>query len=162
MFEVTTVDAVSQGRLFLRENTWDIVIINSPVGEDSGVKLAKEAAKIAQVILVVKNDSFGDVATKCDSDGILTISKPVNVPVFDSAVRLARTAQQRVRRVQEENAQLVKKIEDMRVIDRAKLLLVSSMKMSENEAHRYIEKHAMDMRSTRRAVADGILRTYEN
>jgi response regulator NasT len=36
------------------------------------------------------------------------------------------------------------------------------MKMSEQEAHRYIEKQAMDMRSTRRNVAEGILKRYEN
>jgi response regulator NasT len=36
------------------------------------------------------------------------------------------------------------------------------MKMSEQEAHRYIEKQSMDMRSTRRIVAEGILKKYEN
>jgi len=34
--------------------------------------------------------------------------------------------------------------------------------MSEPEAHRYIEKQAMDMRITRRKVAEQILRIYEN
>ena len=61
-----------------------------------------------------------------------------------------------------ENAILKQKIEDKRVIDRAKLILVSYMSMSEKEAHRYIEKQAMDLRKTRRDVAEGILRTYEN
>jgi response regulator NasT len=36
------------------------------------------------------------------------------------------------------------------------------MKMSEKEAHRYIEKEAMDMRMPKRAIAEGILKTYEN
>jgi response regulator NasT len=36
------------------------------------------------------------------------------------------------------------------------------MKMSEQEAHRYIEKQAMDVRSSRRIVAEGILNRYEN
>jgi response regulator NasT len=61
-----------------------------------------------------------------------------------------------------ENAQLKQKIEDIRVIDRAKCILISSMKMSEQESHRYIEKQAMDMRSSRRIVAEGILKRYEN
>jgi response regulator NasT len=34
--------------------------------------------------------------------------------------------------------------------------------MSEQEAHRYIEKQAMDMRSAKRVVAEGILKLYEN
>jgi len=34
--------------------------------------------------------------------------------------------------------------------------------MNEQEAHKYIEKQAMDIRSTRRIVAEGILKLYEN
>jgi response regulator NasT len=36
------------------------------------------------------------------------------------------------------------------------------MKMTEKEAHRYIEKQAMDMRITKRAVAEKIIRTFED
>jgi two-component system, response regulator PdtaR len=50
----------------------------------------------------------------------------------------------------------------LRIIDRAKWILISSMKMSEQEAHRYIEKQAMDIRSSRRFVAEGILKRYES
>ena len=64
--------------------------------------------------------------------------------------------------LQAENAQLKQKIDDMRIIDRAKCLLISCLSMSEQEAHRYIEKQAMDMRETKRAIAEGILKTYEN
>lgn len=35
-------------------------------------------------------------------------------------------------------------------------------KYDRTEAHRYIEKQAMDMRTTRKTIAEGILRTYEN
>ena len=39
---------------------------------------------------------------------------------------------------------------------------MTHMHMREPEAHRYIEKQAMDRRTTRRAIAEGILKTYEN
>ena len=61
-----------------------------------------------------------------------------------------------------ENSKLKQKIEDIRIIDRAKCILISYLGMSEQEAHRYIEKKAMDMRITKRAVAEGILKIYEN
>jgi len=51
---------------------------------------------------------------------------------------------------------------DIRIIDRAKCLLISYLNMSEQEAHRYIEKQAMDMRLTKRMIAEGIIKTYEN
>ena len=61
-----------------------------------------------------------------------------------------------------ENSMLKQKIEDIRIIDRAKCILISHFGMSEQKAHRFIEKHAMDIRATKRAVAEGILKMYEN
>ncbi len=53
-------------------------------------------------------------------------------------------------------------MEDVRLVGRAKCILMTHMHMREPEAHRYIEKQAMDRRTTRRAIAEGILKTYEN
>jgi response regulator NasT len=64
--------------------------------------------------------------------------------------------------MQTENEHLRQKIEDIRIVDRAKWILVSYMQMNEKEAHRYIEKQAMDLRTTKREVAEGLLKTYES
>ena len=50
---------------------------------------------------------------------------------------------------------------DIRIINRAKLLLVQHLQMTETEAHKYIEKQAMDRCVTKRAVAEQILSTYK-
>ena len=39
--------------------------------------------------------------------------------------------------------------------------LIQYLSMTESQAHRYIEKQAMDMRLPKRAVAESILNTYE-
>ena len=44
-------------------------------------------------------------------------------------------------------------MEDLKIINRAKLLLVQQLKMTEAEAHRYIEKQAMDTCRKRRVIA---------
>ena len=41
-------------------------------------------------------------------------------------------------------------------------ILIERLKMSEAEAHRYIEKQAMDTCTKRRIIAEKIIRTYEN
>ena len=46
-------------------------------------------------------------------------------------------------------------------MDRAKCVLIQYLNMTETQAHRYIEKQAMDLRTTRRQIAEGILKTYE-
>ena len=46
-------------------------------------------------------------------------------------------------------------------MDRAKCALIQYLQMSEPQAHRYLEKQAMDMRLTRAEVARSVLQTYE-
>jgi len=67
-----------------------------------------------------------------------------------------------MRRMRDENETLKQRMEDIAVIDRAKMLLISHLAFSEAQAHRYIEKQAMDMRATKRAIAEEILKTYES
>ena len=45
-----------------------------------------------------------------------------------------------MRKLEEENRKLQVKIEDIRMIDRAKYVLMEFLKMNEAQAHRYIEK----------------------
>ena len=53
-------------------------------------------------------------------------------------------------------------VEDMKVINRAKLLLVTCLNMTETQAHRYLEKQAMDLRTSKLHIAKQVIRTYEN
>ena len=93
---------------------------------------------------------------------MFTVAKPTTRTMFWSALKLAKSAVSRMRRMQEENSRLKQQIEDIRLVDRAKCILISYLGMSEQEAHRHIEKQAMDMRTTKRDVAEGILKMYEN
>ncbi|MBQ8385045.1 MAG: ANTAR domain-containing protein [Spirochaetaceae bacterium] len=48
----------------------------------------------------------------------------------------------------------------MRLVNKAKWLLISELKMSEPDAHRYVEKQAMDRCVSRRFIAEEIIKTY--
>jgi response regulator NasT len=161
---ITAVRSGSEARRMLLERDFDLVIINAPLRDETGESLALHVAskEFTQVILLVKREFFEVMSAVCENEGILTISKPVNKYIFMSALSLARSAYNKLRKVHHENDQLRKKIEDIRIVDRAKCILISLFNMSEKEAHRYIEKQAMDMRITKRAVAERILKTYEN
>ena len=52
------------------------------------------------------------------------------------------------------------KMSEIRLVNRAKLLLISELSMTEPEAHRYIEKHAMDRCVAKKQIAEEIIRTY--
>ncbi|MCL2174615.1 MAG: ANTAR domain-containing protein, partial [Treponema sp.] len=91
-----------------------------------------------------------------------TISKPIDKQFFWSVLSLARSVSSKLKRMQDENTKLKQKIEDIRIIDRAKCMLISYLSLTEQESHRFIEKQAMDLRSTKRAIAEEILKTYAN
>lgn len=162
--QIAALCSVSEARRLLLERDFDLVIINAPLRDESGELFSQQIASagISQVILVVKSEYFDAVSAVCENDGVLVVSKPVHRAVFWSALKLAGSVHSRLKHVKEENSRLKQKIEDIRIIDRAKCVLISYLNMSEEEAHRYIEKQAMDVRSTKRVIAEGILKTYEN
>jgi response regulator NasT len=49
----------------------------------------------------------------------------------------------------------------MRLIGRAKCALIQYLDMTEAEAHRHIEKKAMDSQRPRRDIAVNIIKAYE-
>lgn len=162
--QIMTVPTCGDARRLLIERDFDLVIINAPLRDETGENLSRHiAAKgISQVILLVPSEHVEEVSAKTEEFGVLTVSKPVNKTLFWSVLQLAKAADVRVKRMQAENKQLIQKIEDIRLVDRAKCLLISYLNMSEQEAHRFIEKQSMDMRTTKRAIAEGILKIYEN
>ena len=63
--------------------------------------------------------------------------------------------------MEKKNASVEEKIEEIRIVNRAKCLLIEQLKMTESDAHRYIEKQAMDRCVTRRVIAENIILTYK-
>jgi len=67
------------------------------------------------------------------------------------------TSLKRFRIINKEKNRLLRQVDDIKKIDRAKCLLIQHNNMTEEQAHKYLEKKAMDSRLTRREVADKII-----
>jgi response regulator NasT len=157
--QISAVTSCSEARQLMLDRDFDLAIVNAPLRDETGEDFSRQVASDgrAQVILVVKYEHYNQVAAVSSSAGVMTISKPIDNNLLWSTLNLADAAQAQVRRMQAENSVLQQKIEDIRIIDRAKILLIAQFSMSESEAHRFIEKQAMDMRTTRRAIAERII-----
>jgi len=162
--QIVVLESAAEARRMLLERDFDLVVVNAPLRDESGESLCRDVVSkgASQAILVVKSESFAAMSAACGADGVLTVSKPVDNDVFWSALLLAKSARNRILRVQAENTRLKQKIEDIRIVDKAKHVLTARLNLSEPEAHRLIEKQAMDLRSSRRVIAEGILKTYES
>jgi len=161
---ITVLASAGETRRVLLEKDFDIIIIDAPLADESGESLSRYicAKGLSQVILAVNSEHFNEVSSVCQEDGVLTISKPIDKEFLWLTLSLAKSVINKLKRMQDENKKLKQKIEDIRIIDRAKCLLISYLNLSEQEAHRFIEKQAMDLRSTKRLIAEGILKTYAN
>jgi response regulator NasT len=161
--DVTVVTNGQEARRSLINGEYDVCVINAPISGESGEQLAIDLAEknVCQVILFVKVEYMEEVTEQVEDFGVITVSKPISKQMFWSALKLAKVAQNRISMARKENNKLRKKLEDVKIISRAKCVLISYLGMSEEEAHKYIEKQAMDMRLARIDVAKEVLRKYE-
>ena len=75
---VTTVNSIGEAHRKIAETAFDIVLINAPLPDDFGMRLAVDicTSSGAGVLLLVRNDQFDDIYAKVVSYGVLTLSKP--------------------------------------------------------------------------------------
>ena len=160
---VTTVRSVSEARRRIVETDFDIVLINAPLPDDFGMRLAIDICTNsgAGVLLMVKNDLFNDIYAKVVSYGVITLSKPTNLQMVAQNLRILCATRERMRQMEAKQATVEEKIEEIRIVNRAKWLLIECLGMTEPEAHRYIEKQSMDERISKREVAENIIKTYK-
>lgn len=160
---VTTARSVGEARRRIAETDFDIVLINAPLPDDFGMRLAIDICTNsgAGVLLMVKNDLFNAIYAKVISYGVITLSKPTNLQMVAQNLRILCATRERLRHMEAKQATVEEKIEEMRLVNRAKWLLIECLGMTEPEAHRYIEKQSMDERISKREVAENIIKTYK-
>ena len=151
-----------EARRLLPDTPADIAIINTPLTDEFGTELALDLAESPMgVMLLVKSELYDQVCYKVEDSGVLTLAKPMTRQGFYSAVKLLTAMSARLMKMEKKNRSLQEKMADIRVGNRAKWLLIERHRMTEEDAHYFIEKQAMDMRLSRREVAENIIRSYD-
>ena len=115
----------------------------------------------AGVILLAKTGTAEQIADKLQDFGVLVLAKPFTGAQFRQAVQIAASSYKRLAVLRTENAKLLDKIAQLRLVDRAKCYLIEKKGYTETDAHRLIEKRAMDTRMSRGEVAQEILEEEE-
>ena len=150
-------------RLISGETEPDIVVINTPLPDEFGQELAEMIAEntAAGIILICGNDISEEIAYSVSDHGINVVSRPLNRENLVQTVRLVTYARSRMMGMKKETPEVLSRIDEMRLINRAKSALMKYLKFTEPQAHRYITKQAMNNRQTRREVAERIIAQYE-
>lgn len=161
--EITIAHNGGEARRILNQAEFDLVIVIAPLSDEFGHDLCIMLSNKSTcgIILIVKNEIADDISAKVEVFGIFVVPRPLNKQFFYQALKLLETSRKRIIGLKDENTRLQTKIDDIRLIDRSKCVLIQYLGMTEQQAHRYIEKQAMDMRLSRKEIAEGILKTYE-
>ena len=113
------------------------------------------------ILLLVNADMYDEVCSKVEEQGIVTLPKPNSPQMFYMAVKMLASMTFRLEKLEEKNRSLQEKMADIRTVNKAKWLLIENKKMTESEAHHYIEKKSMDERLSRREAAERIIEKLE-
>ena len=122
------------------------------------VRLAENSEAV--FLLLVRPGTYEAVWRFVQAAGICVMSWPAPQEIFRQTLRNLLLLKKSLRAMQEKTDQLQSQLQDMKRIQKAKSLLMNQLGMSEADAHRWIEKAAMDRCVKKREIAETIIRMY--
>lgn len=161
---VRTAQTAACARLMLLDTEFDIIIINAPLSDEYGIEFAQDISDTGHksVLVIIPVDDYPELNSLLAPQGILAVSKPTPPSTVLQAIDLMCATSERLKRLEARPDTFEEKMREIRIINRAKMLLISRRKMSEKEAHRFIEKQAMDNCVKKQKIAEDIIRHYES
>ena len=152
--------SVNEAQRKFAERPYDIVLINAPLKDDFGARFAMDVSTSSEsvVALFVRSDMYDAVYEKVYGVGVFVIRKPSSPSVISQAFDWLRATRDRLKRLSKKSVSLQEKMEEIKVVNRAKLVLIAKLGMNEEDAHRFIEKQAMDACISKKTVAENIIK----
>ena len=148
-------------RRLTMDRSVDLVILNAPLKDEFGVQLAQDLAENNMgVLLLTGSDVSEQVSYRVEQSGVITLAKPTTKQSLYITLRALTALRSKLLQMEQKTKALQQKVADIHTVNHAKWLLIQHDHMTENDAHRFIEKQSMDMRLSRREVAESIIRTY--
>ena len=155
--------SAAAARRCILERYYSLVVVNAPLPDETGVELALDAASqcSASILLVVPDEIYEDTLDRVTDHGIPVLAKPFPALRIAHAMRFLSAQQGKQNEAKQKLLAAEEKLQELRLVDKAKFLLLEHRHMTEEEAHRYIGKQAMDHGTSRKRIAQRILDDYE-
>ncbi len=163
-YPVDKASSVNEARRKVADRSYDIILINTPLPDDFGVRFAIDVTSStgSAVLLFVRADFYDAVYEKAHESGVFLLRKPTSHTAINQSLDWLCVTRERMRRLEKKSVSLQEKMEEIKLVNRAKWALITNLNMTEEAAHRYIEKQAMDRCVSKRTVSEDILRVYKD
>jgi two-component system, response regulator PdtaR len=145
-----------------RELRPGLVMMDIKMPGTDGLEAARAIAgeRIAPVVMLTAFSQRELVEQARDAGAMAYLVKPFSKDDVVPAIELAASRYAEVTALETEVAGLTDRLETRKAVERAKGLLMARKKMSEPDAFRWIQRTAMDRRTTMKAVADAVVETF--
>ena len=159
LFEAKITSDFNEARRLTSERVYNIILSDYSDGE--GVDFATDISEsLSTILLLTPQTLYEEISYRVEGYGIITVATPFDQFTFYSTIKTAIAVQYKVHILQSQTTKLKVKMEEIRLVNRAKMLLMQHLNMTESESHSYIEKEAMNRGLKKTAVAEEIIRNY--
>ena len=159
---IVTVSHIGAAERTRNGQDFDFVFVNSPLPDDAGIRFAIDCCRAGGtvVLLFAAAALYDSIQSRVEKHGVFVLPRPVPRDAILRGLNWMAAARERLRSYEKKVQPVEEKMEEIRLVNRAKWLLISELKMSEPDAHHYITHQAMDRCCAKRTVAEEIIRLY--
>ncbi len=163
-FPITVAGSLSQARRLTLETAFDLILVNSPLPDGSGAEFCLDvcAKSASGVLLMVRHELYEELYYKLLPGGVVTLSTQMNREIIVQTLRSLCAMRERLRTSRNHQSTVEEKMEELRLVNRAKWLLIEKQGVTEDAAHRTIQKLAMEQRLSKREIAERIIMRLNN
>ena len=140
-----------------QEHKPDLAILDVKMPELDGISAAEKIIEIAPVLMLTAFSQKDLVERARDAGAMAYVVKPFSISDLVPAIEIAVSRHRQLVALQQEVGDLHERLETRKVIDRAKGILMATLKLSEPDAFSWIQRTAMDRRMSMKDVALAVI-----
>lgn len=160
---VATVSSAAAAKQAISEMDPDIVIVSEPLSDISASQCAGELSAVFEngILLCVPSVQLDRTVYQMRDLPVFVLSTPLDHTLASQAASFLEKSNHNQRRLKRMIQKEKKKLQDEKTIFQCKLKLVQHYHWTEEKAHQYLQKTAMEHGRTRLDVAKVLLRRFE-
>ncbi|MFM9015060.1 MAG: ANTAR domain-containing response regulator [Candidatus Nanopelagicus sp.] len=135
----------------------DLIILDVKMPILDGISAAEQLIGICPVLMLTAFSQKELVERARDSGVMAYVVKPFTLNDLLPAIEISISRHRQMKTLENEVSDLYERLETRKLLDRAKGILMTALNLSEPEAFTWIQKTAMDQRTSMKAVAEAII-----
>lgn len=153
---------IEQAKRLIVERKFDIIVVNSPVGNDKGFNFILSLCDKEEygILNIVNTTDYDEAYFRLHDYGVYVLSKPIDINLYIQTLRIICLTRDKINEIKTNTLSIKNKLDEIKLVGEAKILIVKNLNVSENEAHKLIEQNAMNLRITKKQSAEMFIKKY--